>query len=261
MLVKAFILNFSNKLNRMKKILFTAVIVFLGSQIGFAQSYLSDRPGIGNGSFITPKKMLGLESGVQYSNTEMTDQFDIGQLLLRYGLSNSLEVRASLGSYSRLKTDLRRESSTFDGFQDIGLGLKYNLISGNGLPTVSALAEVSLPVGSEYFTNEDTVPSVGLLADYSLTDQFAIASNIGYSFTTENVNDSWLFTITPGFSITNTIGGFVGYAGNYFDGYEQHWVEGGFTVSLENGVQLDGNFGYDTENDIVFLGAGFAVGL
>jgi len=245
----------------MKKILFTAVIVFLAWQAGIAQNYQSDRPGIGNGSFITPKSALGLEAGVQYSNSEIIDQFDIGQLLLRYGLSNKLEIRASLGSYSTLKTDFRSESNTFDGFQDIGFGLKYNLISGDGKPSISALAEVSLPVGSEFFTNEDTVPTIGLLADYSLTDRFGISSNIGYSFRTENVNDSWLLTITPGFSITSTVGGFLGYAGNYFAGYEQHWVEGGFTVSLENGVQLDGNFGFDTENDTVFLGAGFAVGL
>jgi hypothetical protein len=156
---------------------------------------------------------------------------------------------------------LSSKSSTVDGFQDISFGFKVNLISGEGKPSISALTEVSLPVGSEFFTSDDVVPSAGLLADYSISDGFGISSNLGYSFSTENVQDYWLFTITPGFSITNTVGGFFGYAGNYYEGFEQHWAEGGLAFSLESGAQLDINFGYDAENEILFLGAGLALGL
>lgn len=245
----------------MKKLFFTAVIVFFCSQIATAQNYQSDRPGIGNGSFITPKNMLGIEAGIQFTSTERTEQYDIGQVLLRYGLSHHVEVRALLGSYSRMETELMSESAYVDGFQDIGAGLKFRLISTQRGLNISGLTEVNLPVGSENFTNDDAVPSAGILTDYALSERISISSNVGYSFRTPNVEDRWLFTLTPGFTISNSVGGFLGYAGNYFDEFEQHWIEGGLTISIENGIQLDGNFGYDTESETFFLGIGFALGL
>jgi hypothetical protein len=54
--------------------------------------------------------------------------------------------------------------------------------------------------------------------------------------------------------------GYFGYAGNYYGNFEQHWVEGGITYGLESGTQLDLNIGYDTENEIAFIGIGFARG-
>jgi hypothetical protein len=56
------------------------------------------------------------------------------------------------------------------------------------------------------------------------------------------------------------VGGYFGYAGNYYGDFEQHWIEGGITFGLNKGGQLDVNFGYDTENEITFIGAGFSRG-
>lgn len=244
----------------MKKILSVTVLFLFGVQMVQAQNYSPDRPGIGNGSFITPEGMLGLEAGFQFSKTEFNEQYDIGQLVLRYGLSEKLELRALLNSYTSVDTELLGGSTSYSGFQDIGIGLKYNLVSGDGKPSVSALAEFSLPVGSDEFTSDETVPSIGLLADYALNESISLSSNLGYSFNVGNVDDSWLFTVTPGFAISDNVGGYFGYAGNYYGNFEQHWIEGGFTFGLSNDIQLDANIGYDTENEITFLGTGIAKG-
>lgn len=244
----------------MRKISFIFAVLFFGINVVHAQNYSPDRPGIGNGSFITPKGMLGLEAGVQFSNTDFNEQYDVGQLVLRYGVSEKLEFRALLGSYTTVNQELLGGSNSFSGFQDMGLGFKYNLISNDGRSNLSALAELTLPVGSEEFTSDETIPSIGLLADHSLNESLSISSNLGYRFEAGNVGDSWLFTLTPGFVITDTMNGYFGYAGNYYGNFEQHWVEGGVTYGLESGTQLDLNFGYDTENEISFIGIGFARG-
>jgi hypothetical protein len=252
--------NKLNKYNPMKKTLSVILLLFFGFNLVQAQNYSPDRPGIGNGSFITPKGMLGLEAGIQFSNTDFNEQYDVGQLVLRYGISEKLEFRALLGSYTSVDQELLGGSNSYSGFQDMGLGFKYNLISNDGRSNLSALAEVTLPVGSDEFTSDETIPSIGLLADHSLNESLSISSNLGYRFEVGNVDDSWLFTLTPGFVITENMNGYFGYAGNYYGNFEQHWVEGGITYGLESGTQLDLNIGYDTENEIAFIGIGFARG-
>lgn len=244
----------------MKKIFTTAALLFLGVQLTQAQNYSPDRPGIGNGSYITPAGMLGLEAGFQFSNTDLNEQYDFGQLVLRYGISEKLELRALLGSYTTVDQELLGGSRSFSGFQDMSFGIKYNLLSKQGNTNVSALAEVSLPLGSDEFTSDETIPSLGLLLDHALNENFGISSNLGYRFSAGNIDDSWLFTLTPGFAISNNVNGYFGYAGNYYGDFEQHWVEGGFTYGMEGGAQLDLNFGYDTENEIAFVGIGIAQG-
>lgn len=241
----------------MKKILLVFLLLFVGFNMVQAQSYSPDRPGIGTGSFITPEGMLGLEGGLQFSNTDLNKQLDVGQLLLRYGINEKLEFRAFLGSFTTVDQELIGGSTSYTGIQDMSVGFKYNLYEG-GASSLSALAELSLPFGTEDFTSDETVPSVGLLADQALNESVSISSNLGYSFSVGNVDDSWLFTLTPGFVISDSMSGYFGYAGNYYGNFEQHWVEGGVTYSLGSGVQLDLNFGYDTENEIAFIGGGFA---
>ena len=241
----------------MKKTLSVILLLFFGFNLVQAQNYSPDRPGIGNGSFIIPQGMLGFEAGVQFSNTDLNKQFDVGQLVLRYGINEKLEFRALLGSFTTVDAEQIGGSTSYTGIQDMGVGFKYNLYRGDA-STLSALAEVSLPFGTEEFTSDETVPSIGVLADHALNESLSISSNLGYSFSISNVNDSWLSTLTPGFMISESMNGYFGYAGNYYGNFEQHWVEGGVTYGLESGTQLDLNFGYDTENEIAFIGIGFA---
>lgn len=231
-----------------------------------AQTYSPDRPGIGNGSYITPANMLGIEAGIDFTvnsdgqQSNSSQQVNIGQLLIRYGITDKLEARVNLGSYSSAEVSLIGAEETRNGFQDISLGAKYNFISGTGNPNVSALAEVSLPSGDDAFSSGEVVPSLGILADHAINEEWSVSSNLGYNFGVDELDDSWLFTLTSGFSIGTNMGTYVGYAGVYDGNANQHWVEGGVTFGLESGVQLDANLGYETEGDIFFIGAGFAQG-
>lgn len=241
---------------------FSIVIAFLlvGTAVQ-AQSFSPDRPGIGNSSFITPKNVLGVEAGFQYTTTELTDQVDIGQVLLRYGILEKLELRALINSYVSTTFDGPVES--ISGFQDMSVGMKYNFIEGNGNTNLSGLAEFSFPVGSDEYTNDEIVPSIVILADRSLNYTWGISSNFGYNFGPGNLDDNWFYTFTPSFLLPSTenIAGYFGYAGMYFgNGFNRHWLEGGLTYALEGGAQLDVNLGYETEGEVFFIGVGFAKG-
>lgn len=245
----------------MKKILSIAVLLFFGFQFAQAQPYSPDRPGIGTGSFTLPENMVGLEAGVSNSFTPLRDQVNVGQFLLRYGLSEPLELRMNFGSYSSGEQELIGGSRNIDGIQDMSVGVKYNVFNDPGKTNISALANVSLPVGSEEFTTDEFVPLVAVLADFTLQSNWSVSSNLGYSLGLGNVEDFLLFTVTPGFSITDNLGGFIGYAGQFYGSSgTQHWVEGAITFNLNNIGQLDLNIGLETEGDAGFIGLGYAQG-
>jgi hypothetical protein len=245
----------------MKKLVLIIALSFTGLQIAHSQSYTPDRPGIGNGYFITPDGVFGVEAGFNYLTTDFLDQVNIGQVLLRYGVAENLELRAGLGSYTSQEFSAGGFSQTSTGLQDMSIGAKYNFLSDEGKPNISGLASISLPVGDDAFSSDEVVPGLTILADHAIDETFSISSNLGYSFGVGNLDDSWLFTLTPGISINDNVGAYVGYAGMYYgDGFNDNWIEGGLTYGLESGAQLDVNFGYETEAEVFFIGAGFAQG-
>lgn len=248
----------------MKKLLFITLLILLGYNSVQAQSFSPDRPGIGNGSFITPENVIGVEAGIQFSHTPFIDQIDIGQILLRYGILPRLEIRTALNSYSIQKRVLIGGTDSRSGNQDIGVGLKYSVIQkGAGSANVSVLGSVSIPTGQEGFTNDEFVPFLSVLGDVVLSDELVLSSNIGYSFGVGSLDDHWLFTFTPGFTIPQNeiLAFFIGYAGSYYgNSVNENWLEGGITFSLLNGAQLDINLGYELEGESAFIGAGLAKG-
>jgi hypothetical protein len=221
-----------------------------------AQDFVPDRPGIGNGSFITPTGILGVETGASLTGGNDVTQTDLGQILMRYGVTGKLELRALLNSYSIVSFNDENES----GFQDIGLGLKWNLISG-GQARLSALAEVSLPTGSEFFTADQTIPLFGLITDISLGTYSGVSVNLNYTPSVSDVERSWLLTVTPGFSIpsNSAVSVYAGYAGRFNEiSPDLSFLEAGLAFTNENGVQFDLNSGYELEFETYFIGAGVA---
>ena len=243
--------------------LIAACCLLLITNYGHAQeNYTPDRPGIGSGTYVTQPGVFGIETGVQLSANEFVNQFDIGQMLLRIGVIEKLELRALLNSYSTQSFEQSDVSNS--GFQDVGLAAKYNILtSPESGSSVSALAKISLPVGASAFSNSEVVSTAFLLADQSVSDHFAVSVNTGYTFPVGSLDGNWLLTVTPSVSIPGAehIGVYAGYAGiNNPESTDQHYIEGGATITVNDGAQLDINAGYEMENESFFIGLGFAQG-
>ncbi|SMO83660.1 transporter [Gracilimonas mengyeensis] len=248
----------------MRTLLTGTFLLLFGMGIVHAQTYSPDRPGIGNGSSITPERMLGVEAGIEFTDSEISNRLDIGQVLLRYGIIDKLELRAALNSYTRVNVETSFFSDSYSGFNDMDIGAKYNFISKTeNHPSVSGMAELTLPVGSDRFSSGDISSTLTVLSDYDLNDMWSVSSNLGYWFNPEVANaDYWTFTFTPSFTIPNNedIAGYFGYAGLYYEGGSTNWLETGVTYTLAGNTQLDVNFGYESDAEVFFIGAGYAQG-
>lgn len=236
--------------------------VISGQTLKAQENYTPDRPGIGNGSYVVEPGVFGLETGIQLSTAKAVNQFDIGQMLLRFGVFENLEMRILMNSYSTQHFD--ETDSINSGFQDLGLATKFELFESESKETrLSAIGKVSLPVGASAFTRYEVIPTLFLAGDQLLTENLSMSSNIGYTFGVGSLSDKWLYTLTPGFTFPNqkNLGIYAGYAGIYSGNkINEYYAEAGVTLIVNKGAQLDLNAGYEFKNESLFIGIGFAQG-
>lgn len=223
-----------------------------------AQETLSpDRPGLGNGSYVLNPKITYLESGFEYLDTGSLDQFSMGQVLFRHGLTDGLELRVLLNSLIIQTSPVDNQS----GFPDPGVGLKVNIID---WPVssfrLSGLGSVSIPAGSSSFTNHEWVSSFSLLADIGVSEYWGLSGNLGYTFGRGLPDDIWMFTLTPAYLIPDSnLGIYFGYAGFYSEPDHQYFLEAGITKFIQADLQLDVNGGVDAGSGNMFIGAGLVI--
>lgn len=226
-----------------------------------AQDIISpDRPGLGDGSYILNPKVTYVESGVEYFNVNNLDQFSFGQILFRHGLVQGVELRMLLNSFVVQSFP----STTLTGVPDPGVGIKVNLYDKPySNIRLSALGNLSIPVGSTDFTSDEWIPTTALLADYNVTEYATFSANLGYTFEVGPFPEVWKLTLTPGYALPGeaNLGIYAGYAGFYSEGVNEHFIETGITKHIDSFLQLDLNTGLDVESLGVFFGGGLALKL
>lgn len=248
---------------RLNKILlpisFVMLLLWAVSSPLKAQDNISpDRPGLGDGSYVVSPKITYVESGVEYFNVNNLDQFSFGQILFRHGLLQGVELRMLLNSFVVQSFP----SNTLSGVPDPGVGIKAYLYDKPYSDIrLSALGNLSIPVGSTDFTTDEWIPSAALLADYSITDYATLSGNLGYTFEVGPFSEVWKLTLTPSYALPGdaNIGIYGGYAGFYSEGADEHYIEAGITKHLQSFLQLDVNAGVDVESLGVFVGGGLAL--
>lgn len=219
----------------------------------------ADRPGFGDGTTTVAPRTF--QAGIGYAfNGNGLNSHELGQLFLRYGISDRIEVRGGVGSYVVV------ESPFDNGYDGTSLGTKVRLAQ-TDLWALSGVASLGLPTESGFFDTRDdrARQNVKLAFDGALGEDITLSVNGGTSFFySAGVQDDraveWLFIPTLSFSVTETTGAYVGYAGFYDDGPNANWVEGGLTYLYDADTQLDVNTGLrvDDNGDDFFLGLGVA---
>lgn len=225
-----------------------------------AQSQITaDRPGFGVAAPTVAEGTFQAGVGYAYNGNGITSQ-ELGQLLLRYGVSNTLELRGGINSFVVF------ESPIDNGYVGTSVGAKVRLVE-NETSTLSGLASVALPTGTGPFDTADdrARQELRLAFDGMLGEGLTVSINGGTRFFySAGVQDDrfveWLFIPTLSFDVTESAAAYVGYAGFYTDVANQNWVEGGLTIQSNPNTQFDVNTGLriDDNADAFFLGVGVA---
>lgn len=202
--------------------------------------FTADRPGVGTGTGITPKGKVMWENGMAFDYNKFDETavktFTFANSLVRYGISNSVELRLELDG---VHESCDGEGST--GLAPVIVGTKVKLYQGEGVkPSVALLANMTLPVASKAFRPSYLAPSLYALADHDVTDRINLTYNLGLEWDGENAAPTTFAAVCCGYTINDRLGAYVE-SYNYFPNAEkaQCFMDLGVNYMVSRRVQLD----------------------
>jgi hypothetical protein len=247
----------------------------------------SDRPGLGDDAAVVAPRTVQTELGYQLAQASEGDRdatlHSFGQLFLRFGLTDYLELRGGVGSIGVLSVDGDDENASGyigagQGFTSYGttLGTKVRLLN-TETATLSGLASISVPTRTGDFETVDdrARQEVKGILNAALGSNLSLTVNAGANFFWSEGEEAFLsdreveyvFIPTLNIGITETTSAYVGYAGFYsddsqpFDAANANFVETGVTFLATPDTQIDLNGGLRVDDNVdseFFLGVGLS---
>jgi hypothetical protein len=206
------------------------------STICFAQQnpINTDRPDQSDGTYILTKNKFQIENGLLFAKQTVVNNF-----MLRYGISNSTEIRFLADAGSVEKTA---------GLQPLTLSVKQRLVKQkNALPEITLVGYIrNEKIASKKFSGNETTYSMLLAFQNDITDNFSIGYNIG----TTSFKDDASFTTSFGYSVSKHFTVFAEYFGRYnkFNAAD-HNMDIGLLYAVKENLQLDIAFGSSLQNN------------
>ncbi len=226
-------------------------------------SIIADRPGFSTGTYTVKPHVLNVELGYQYaSSNNDSKQFSqsLPLMVLRTGLSEKIELDLL---WDGLNIDKEKNQPTTTSRADISVGGKYRIYESTQY-NLTALGILSLPTGSVPSKSNHFDPLLGLLWDYSLSDETSLFGTVqasSYEAESSRIYDTQA-AIGASFSHTESIGTFVEIytiVPSKSTLEREHVLDGGVTYLLSQDIQLDFNIGIGlNDSSPNFVGFGIA---
>ncbi len=142
----------------------------------------TERPGFTATSGAVGLGVLQLEQGYVFEsaleNESKVTTFSGPQALLRFGITDQLELRFSTNGYGWQTQEHGGQRHSLSGLNDYSVGAKFRALKqGVVRPEVSVTGEVSLPAKGSPFTSSGHDPAFTLAAYKDLPRKFSVAMN------------------------------------------------------------------------------------
>jgi hypothetical protein len=202
-----------------------------------------DRPSFSSSTHTVPAGHVQLEGGTSRTIFGNTSGYDVGELLMRVGLSSRIEVRANFPSYVVSRTAGVRIS----GSDDSSIEGKFLLKSGDR-GALAVLTTAILATGSRSVAEHKFQPGVTLISDVSVTKKIVVTTNGGY-YRASEAGQRYNFTFgvsTVNFALTRNLSVFTEfYALNHQHGWLRRYAATGisWTVKKKTAFDLGGGVG------------------
>lgn len=232
------------------KIIYCLIFFFISS-FAFAQEVEpinTDRPDQSDGTYILPQYMFQIEEGVT-----IADETIMNNLMLRFGLTGSTEVRLSIDA---------GKVYSLSGLFPIILSVKQSIIDQDDIiPAITLVGYLGFGKLASPSLSSDSYPAEFKVAfQNELSDKFSLGYNIGTSTWFEDLNT----TFGLGYSATQDISLFIEYFSTFSKGFSpSHNIDLGVLYLLNNDLQLDVAFGKRifiySDNHYFTLGASYRI--
>ncbi len=232
----------------------TALLLLASLPAAAGEPIATDRPDFTESAVVVPKGRLQLESGLTFSNQDLT----LPELLARYGLSERWELRLGTPNRVRNRPDRRW------GWSDAYVGAKYQVGPLPGGIDLSLIPAIYIPTGSRGFSSRAVDPELKICYARDLSSRWSL-SGMTHLFGA-TLDGQRRFgtqqTVSFGYGITERFKWFGEYAGVWTKAQPSDQVlHTGFTYLLSENTQIDlhGGFGLTPAAPDAFIAAGYSV--
>jgi hypothetical protein len=216
---------------------------------------IAERPGFSSSTATLDPSVVQVESGYQYTHDGGSIDFDdhtLPFLLMRFGLVENVELQFSWAGYSWTEAS----NINVNGTNDAGVGVKWQLNNSDATVPVALFAGLSLPIGTDEYSNDSVDPTVGAFWSYSAGMDWFGTVLLGESDGDLSIGNAVGINIP----VNADTGAFVEYFGNYArGGGPAHYLNGGFAYLPRNDLQLDVNAGLGLNSRAADLFIGFGI--
>lgn len=235
------------------------ILLFLISMQNYAQGIVTDRPDQTESSSTVERKVLQIESGLAFESFEngVENNFIGPSTLLRYGISNTLELRFA-SAYQLTKIEFQGADNNFSGFSDLEFGAKVQILKKENVNTeIAFLSHLIIPTAKTDITSNN-IGSINKLAiSHSISNKVSLGYNVGYDFVVKQ--SALTYSLALGFSISDRVGFYIEPYGSWV---EQNQFESNFdtglTFLLNPNFQLDVSYGAGFNHKMEYVAAGFS---
>jgi hypothetical protein len=226
-----------------------------GGPPGRDEPLASDRPDFTEASCTVGKGVRQLEMGYTFAydddGTTITRAHSVPEFLLRAGvLADWLELRVGW-NYGHQTSATFIPGDTFEGTEDLYLGLKLGLTQQQGIwPEMALMPQMSVPLGGA-FTSDRVLPGLNWLYGWEINERFSTAGSTQANLAVDEVTQDEFIEMaqswTIGFTLTERLGAYTEWFAFMPAGAEstrtQHYFDGGLTYSVTPDLQLDARVG------------------
>lgn len=214
----------------------------------------ADRPDFVESSSVVGKGRFQLETGFNSEHNKadgVKERATSTPTLLRFGLSDSLELRVSSDGFSRLRSEDTATGITTRerGYSDLNIGIKWNTHEGDptsNTPAMAWLLHADLETGSRAFRGDGVRPSLRFVAEWELPNDWSVGVMPGIFAEKNEDGDRYvggIAAITVGKGWTERFRTYVELAGQQLaskknGGHVVTW-DTGATYLITNDVQVD----------------------
>jgi hypothetical protein len=149
---------------------------------GDEEPLTTDRPGFGDSAYTVGDGVFQFETGYAFTDYDEYYVHDAGQLLLRYGLSDRLELRTLITSYIKEDGDMVDRS----GWSHASLGLKYDLTGDRAGGKLALIVGTSIPSGIDFGATRTRLFG-GLTGDWALSDKSSFSGSVLFNSLDESL--------------------------------------------------------------------------
>lgn len=247
----------------MKKInIFACVALVSSCSQVFATEFQFDRPGTGFSTSITPVGHLAWEQSLPNATyveegDEKTTTLN-AEMLLRTGLTDSLELQLGWAGPAWSKVKESGRSSEQHGLGDVSIGVKKAIDLQDDQLSFAVLAQAVIATGNAEFSNDNDIYTLGSTVAYQYNDEVDTSITMFYEWQ----DSHWAVVAVPTLEY-KIVGNWTGFSELVYrkaEGQDQKYALGtGVMYALNNRTQLDANVGVDLDGSAKSYKAGLGI--